>query len=166
MTSPVCHVGAACVSCPVLDVVGFAPGGWAVAAGPAASAVAFGEGGALTVGEEALFASDVEGLAVLVEDDGHGAVGAGEPLDGLDRDRLVGAVQAPVPGAGGELPFGDGDPHGGGALAQESAGLNFGAGGDEFVEHVGGELFGGAWVVGDVLRRLGIGDEAGPTQTW
>ena len=92
-------VGTAAVAGPVLDVVGFAPGGWAVASGPAAAAVAFGECGALTGSEEPVLAADVERLPVLVEHDGDRALDAGEPLDGLDRDRLLGALQTTVAGA-------------------------------------------------------------------
>src|SRR5487761_2059679 len=144
-------VGAAAVSGPVLDVVGFAPGGWTFAAGPAASAIALGECDALAGGEEALLATDVERLAVLVKDDSHGALGAGETFDGLDRDGLLCALESSVSCAGDELLLGDRHPHRGGTRAQELTGLDLGTGGHELVEHVGGELFGAARVVDDAL---------------
>ena len=54
------EVGASGVSYPVGDVVAFAPGGGPVAAGPHASAVAGGQGDALSCGVEAVFTSDVQ----------------------------------------------------------------------------------------------------------
>ena len=155
-------VGAAVVSGPVLDVVGFAPGGWSVASGPEAAAVAFGEGGALAWGEESVFAPDVEGVAVAVEDDGDGALGAGEALDRGDRDRELSALEAAVSGAGDEVACGDRDAHGRCAVAEQLGGFDFGAGGDQAVEHVGGELFGAPDIVGDASCPILLADESRP----
>ena len=54
---------------PILDVVGFGPCWWLVAAGPAASAVAYGEGAALLSVEQSLVSSNVERLSGLGEED-------------------------------------------------------------------------------------------------
>ena len=76
-------VGFSVVGLPMVDVVGFGPGWWPVAVRPAAAAVAGGESGALPFGEEALVASDVDALAVVIEFDG-GESGAGVPLHGFE----------------------------------------------------------------------------------
>ena len=155
------HVGAATVSGPVVDVVGFAPGWWSFAAGPTASTVAFGKGRALAGCEESLLATHVERLAVLVEDDGDGALSAGETFDGFDRDRLLGSLQTPVSGAGDELLFGDRDADGGSSVPQQLARLHLGAGCDQLEEDVGRQLLRGARIVDHLLRSFGVGDETG-----
>jgi len=60
-------IGAAAIPFPVLDVVGFAPGGWALTAGEAASTVAGSQCDALAGAEEAAFAAEIQRLAGLAE---------------------------------------------------------------------------------------------------
>ena len=158
-------VGAAVVSGPVLDVVGFAPGGWSVASGPEAAAVAFGEGGALAWGEESVFAPDVEGVAVAVEDDGDRALGAGEALDSCDRDGLLRALQTPVTGACDELLFRDRDPYRRSTVTQQLTRCHLGAGRDQVEEDIGGQLLGAARVVDDLLGSFGVASRTGADET-
>jgi hypothetical protein len=57
--APACRV--------VVDVVGFAPGGWSFAAGPEAAAVADREGDPLVAGEQSLFPAEVEHVTAGVQ---------------------------------------------------------------------------------------------------
>jgi hypothetical protein len=79
-------VGAALISLPVFDVVGFAPGGRSFAAGPPASAIAGRESHALRPAEEPAFAPKIERLPsvvrVAVDGEKNCAGGARVPLDG------------------------------------------------------------------------------------
>lgn len=109
----VVDVGAAVISFPVLDVVGFGPGGWAVASGSHASAVSGGQCDALTVGEESLFAPDVDGLAVGVDGDGDGAGVAHRAFDGFDGDGVGAAFDATVPDSFTKVVFADEEADGG-----------------------------------------------------
>lgn len=84
---PVRDVGAAAVAVPVVDVVRLAPGRRAFASGKPASAVARGERDALSRREEALVATDIERLTVLVEEDRHQSGRAGMPFDSGERHR-------------------------------------------------------------------------------
>jgi hypothetical protein len=157
------RIGAATVSRPVLDVVRFAPGWRSVAVGPSASTVPFFEHAALATGEQPLLATQVERLAVLVEDEGDGALDAGEPLDRLDRHRDVTRRKPTMPGAGNELTFGHGDAHGGRSSAQELRGVHLGTRGDQPEEDIRRELLGAASVVGDLLGVILLADESRPS---
>ena len=68
-------------------MVSFCPRWWLVAAGPAASAVARGEGSALFTVEETFVSSDVEGLPGLTEQDSEVAGVAEVPVDRLRGHR-------------------------------------------------------------------------------
>src|SRR5690554_3410826 len=80
----------------MFGVVGFCPGGWSITAGPAASAVSGGERDALPPSVEPLLAAHIERLAVGVERDSDGAVGAGDALHRFDGHRLVAALEPAV----------------------------------------------------------------------
>ena len=92
------EVGVAVFEEPRLEVVGFGPGGWPVALGPDATAVAGAHRGALGRSEETLLAADVEGLAGVGEEDSDVAGVAELPFDGGERDRGGTALDGPVPG--------------------------------------------------------------------
>jgi hypothetical protein len=79
-------VGVPVVSSPVVDVVGFAPGGGSVASRPSASAVAGGQSNALTGGVETLLAAEVDALTVGVEYHVQNSGVADGAFDGFDRD--------------------------------------------------------------------------------
>lgn len=68
---PAVDVGTTLVLSPVIGMVGLAVRGGAVATGPAASAVANGEGDALPGSEEAMLSSDVQRVPASVHRDGH-----------------------------------------------------------------------------------------------
>jgi hypothetical protein len=78
------NVRLAVVTLPLVDMVSFAPGGWSVAAGEAASAVPDGHTSPLALGEEPLDATDVHALAVVVELDRHDSGVAEVAFDGLE----------------------------------------------------------------------------------
>jgi hypothetical protein len=78
------NVGAAAVSCPKLDVMGFRPGRRPLATGPTASAVSRCKCDALGAGVETLFASAVQRLTLGVKTHFCHRSHAGEPFGGFD----------------------------------------------------------------------------------
>ena len=95
-------VGEVClavVAHPFVDVVCFAPFGWSLAVADDASAVSGGEGDALSSGEGALSASDIEGLTFEADRDGKYAVVARDSLGGSDGNRVGLALDACRSGA-------------------------------------------------------------------
>ena len=82
---------------------------------PRVAAVAGGQGDALSAGEQARLASEVEDLSALVQGDRDGAAGAEDPLHGGDRDRQVASLEASLAEVGVQGVPGDQDPHRGGA---------------------------------------------------
>ena len=77
---------------PLVEVVGFGPGGWAFVAGPTASDAAGHESRALLLGEEALREADVDALSVVEKCDWTTApisYSATPPASALDRPRPV-----------------------------------------------------------------------------
>jgi hypothetical protein len=74
----------AVVTLPLVDVVSFAPGRGSIAAGEETSAIPYSHARSLALGEEALDASDVDTLAVVVELDRYRTRVAEVALDGLE----------------------------------------------------------------------------------
>ena len=154
------YVGATVIPRPVLDVVGLRPGGRTFAVRPAASAVTLGECDALPGGEESLLPSDVEGLPVIVEHDGDGALSADKSFNGLGREGDLVALESTVTGAGDQIVFGDRDADRGRPTPQELGWVHLGTGGDQSEEDVGGELFGGSRIMRNALSLLLLADKA------
>jgi len=76
------------VSMPKFNMVSFTPAGRSLAVAEAASAVSDSEGNPLPRGEEALFAPNVEGLAVRIEANRNGARLTHVAFDGGNAHRL------------------------------------------------------------------------------
>ena len=127
--------GAAAVL-PVLNVMRFAPGGGPFAAVEAASAISFGEGDALPLGEEPLFDADVDDAVVFVEQDRHDAGLADLPFHGRDADRGGLPVERARPGS--PIEVGQRDAHDdlGATHGEDHAGVGGGTDADEFDERV------------------------------
>ncbi len=100
----VIHVSSAVISHPFIGVVGFAPRGWSVAAGPDAASVAGGEGDALATGEQAHLPAEVEHVALGAEEDRLNSRLADESLGRRGAHRLGLAFE--VGGAGARLEVG------------------------------------------------------------
>ena len=94
------EVGEGVVGEPSFEVVGFGPGGWSVAVWPDAAAVACSHGGALCLGEEALFSADVERFSGGAEQDAEVAGVAELSFDGGEGDRGGASLDVPVAGHG------------------------------------------------------------------
>src|SRR4051794_4264265 len=94
---PVGHVGAAAVTHPMLDMVRLAPEGRSIASCPETAAVSLGQRNPLALREETVFSAHVERLPERVEHDGNGSLGTRKPLDRLDRNRDLAALQSSVP---------------------------------------------------------------------
>ena len=111
------------VSVPVMNVMCFRPRWGPLASGPAAAAVASGEGEALVAAEEALLAPEVEGLAgacgVTVNGEGDGAGGARGALDRGDGDGVGLAFDPPAPAALLHGGGGGDDAHPDGSVAEQ-----------------------------------------------
>src|SRR4051812_16276769 len=89
-------VRSAVISIPELDVMRFGPGGRAIAPDPHASAVSHSQDIPLATTEESLLPSEVHALTVVVEQDGNGSARADHPLNGLNRNRVVFALDMPM----------------------------------------------------------------------
>ena len=85
------------VTRPLVDVMGLAPGGGAVAAEPAAPAVPGGQADALLRGVEALLPPQIDALTLRVEHDRDESGFADCPLDAFDGDRGILPFDATVP---------------------------------------------------------------------
>ncbi|MDQ1580310.1 MAG: hypothetical protein QOD05_1085, partial [Microbacteriaceae bacterium] len=83
-----------------VDVVGFAPGWWAIALGPAASAVSVGKGNSLCCGEQPPGASEVQELASAAEDDREGTSVAEQATRGCCGERFGTALEPGNAGVG------------------------------------------------------------------
>ncbi|HEV7565197.1 MAG TPA: hypothetical protein VGO31_04475, partial [Microbacteriaceae bacterium] len=83
-----------------VDVVGFAPGWWAIAFGPAASAVSVGERDSLRAGEQPPGASEVQWFARAAEDDREGTSVAEDAARGRGGERFAAALEPPNTGVG------------------------------------------------------------------
>ncbi|MCE0767902.1 hypothetical protein LWC35_34125 [Pseudonocardia kujensis] len=148
-----CPRGAAVL--PLLHVVDFAPGGWAVAAGEGAAAVAHGHGAAQPVGDRAGDPADVEGDPGAVEHDRDDGGVAGQLAQGSG-----GELAAELQRRGRGAPFQVLEPDGDGELGAAATGLGQPAAGEDlgadFGEGFGLPLGGAALVVGVSRRGPGI----------
>jgi len=119
-------VGTPAVARPVMDMVRLGPTGRTIAVGPAAATIARGQRDALTSCVEALLPAHIDGLAVAGGDLEH-RTGAGKSLDGLDRHRVVLALQLSVTGTVGDRFTVDENPHAGSAAPKELRGVGIAA---------------------------------------
>jgi hypothetical protein len=132
----------------------FAPGWWPVTARNSTASVARRQSDPLPLGEEALFAADVEALAIVVESDRHHSGDAHIPLDGADAHRVRVALDPADPSALLEVAPGDQHPHGGLTSSDNGAGIRRDAEPDQLTQRIGLLLLDGARVVHDALRAL------------
>ena len=154
-------VGAAVFSMPGHDVVRLAPGGRSLAAGEPASAVARGQADALSGGEQALVAPDVDHLAAGVEVDGHRAVGADAAFDRGDRDRCALPFEVSGSAAAGQVGVGDEHPHGRRASAEDGAVVGRRSEANQFDERVECDLVGRARVANEPFGAFGRSEVRG-----
>ncbi|MDQ1581604.1 MAG: hypothetical protein QOD05_2379, partial [Microbacteriaceae bacterium] len=83
-----------------VDVVGFAPGWWAIAFGPAASTVSVGKRNPLCAGEQPPRAPEVQELASAAEDDREGTSVAEQATRGCCGERFGTALEPGNAGVG------------------------------------------------------------------
>lgn len=119
------------------------PGGWSLAPGEAASAVARGEGDPLPLGEGALLPPDVEHLPVPVEPDRHRPRLAHVPLDGGDAHRVRLAFESRDPAPLPQVPVGDVQLHDRAPGAEHAAVVDEGSETEALSEFVGGSTLTG-----------------------
>ena len=116
-------VGFAVVLLPVINMVRFSPGGGSVAVWPDTTAVTDPDADALFLGEESLFASDVDALPVIIESDAHRSGVTQVSLNGFPRHRVGVAFQMPVTGPIIKDRLGHDHTHGGSAATEYPAGV-------------------------------------------
>ena len=146
----------------MIDVVGLAPAGRAIALAPATSAVTDAEARALASSEESIFPAHIHHLAVCVEVHRHHARLADMALDRRNADGFGLALDEAETGAGAQVVVGDEYLHRGTAATHESIRAREGAEVHELDEGVEGELLRGARVRREVgTRGLVRVDETG-----
>lgn len=142
----VCDVGAAVISIPVGDMMGFAPGGWTLAVAETAAAISCSECDALRAGEHPLLSTNVEGLKSIVKNDLCGASGTRKALNGVNTDSLGLAFNVAGTSASSKRGKGDEDTNDGCSPAHQLAAVGFGTLTQQFEEDVGRELSGRAGI--------------------